>query len=249
MKDIAYYYGTCNGTNPLYSPLAETAEAVAYLNGFVNNVTAPGGACEGNEYLLSMYPYIEEMQGNLSYIEKATDCPPVQEEWAKIFNDVFCDDYFIAIYVLFMTNSALCVCLYGLMVSSSLISQYFDDYWETGNLVEGGVDGANLLDVDTLERKQLQPDGSVSMSSASLPTGAGTAAGNMFYSNQFAPSQPPAPNPTIAQLQSPSAKGLEPLYSTKVGRIMTLARQRYMSFHNIPFLSWTNSTISCLNYS
>ena len=169
VEEIAYFYGTCNGTNPLYEPLSSAVDATTALGVTVTVLTQPNGSCPGNEYLLATYPSIANMLSNISYIEEATQCPPLQEEWANIFNEAFCDKTFIAIYTLFTTLSALLVALFALMITSSLISQYFDDYWETGNLVtQHGATMVNDSLLDSVE--QLQPDGSVTLSSATLET-------------------------------------------------------------------------------
>ena len=167
VRDISTYYGTCNGTNPLYDPISSAFVAVNSLSVTVNTLTEPGGNCEGNEYLLSTYPYITNMYNNISFIEDSTDCPPLQHQWANIFNDGFCDHTIIALYVLFVTVCSVMVTLYALMVISSMISQYFDDYWETGNIVT--QHGAAMIDANILDDvSQLQTDGSVKISSVSL---------------------------------------------------------------------------------
>jgi hypothetical protein len=165
VEDMAYYYGTCNGTNPLYEPISSSVDAVTALAATVTTLTEEGGACEDNPYLLATYPSIANMFGNISFIEQASDCPPIQNEWANLYNESFCHSYFIAMYAMFWTLSCLLVCHFLLMITSSLISQYFDEYWETGDII-GGMDPTALNENLLESANQLQPDGSLTLSSA-----------------------------------------------------------------------------------
>ena len=163
VEDMAYYYGTCNGTNPMYAPLSLSVDATTSLAATVTTLTEDGGACEDNPYLLATVPFIVDIFLNVSHIEEASDCSWLQQVWAKLHNETFCNSYFIAIYSLFWTLTCVLVSHFILMITSSLISQYFNQYWHTGDLVDK-KGPATLNDNIVHGVEQLQPDGTLTLS-------------------------------------------------------------------------------------
>ena len=128
--DTIAYYATCNGTNPIVEPLGDAYATVLLWNETITTLTEPGGDCEGNPYLIACYEDIDDILGNLTMIAETAACPPIQDEWANIFNDAVCDSGFYGIFFVWASQFTAIAFLFVLMVISSLLFKYFGLHWD-----------------------------------------------------------------------------------------------------------------------
>eukprot|EP00602_Paraphysomonas_sp_CaronLab_P000092 CAMPEP_0185029090 /NCGR_PEP_ID=MMETSP1103-20130426/15190_1 /TAXON_ID=36769 /ORGANISM="Paraphysomonas bandaiensis, Strain Caron Lab Isolate" /LENGTH=504 /DNA_ID=CAMNT_0027563707 /DNA_START=1 /DNA_END=1512 /DNA_ORIENTATION=- len=132
-ETVAEYYGTCNGTNPFDDSLDSAYDAMDSITEGLDYLTQSGGPCEGNPYLLQCYPNVDDINGNLTFIEGEISCEPMQRQWAKLFNDSVCDGYFTAVFITFFTLLLIILCLFSLLIVASLLYQYFGELWEVSD--------------------------------------------------------------------------------------------------------------------
>ena len=127
----ATYYGTCNGTNPIEDPVTDAYDAVEALELAINTLTASGGDCEGNTYLLACLPIIEDMYVELDDIEQDMSCDPLQKLWGDIVNDATCHNVYTGLFILTLSVILVVILYFSLLIFSSLIYQYFGELWST----------------------------------------------------------------------------------------------------------------------
>jgi hypothetical protein len=139
----AIYFGTCNGTNPFDESVSEAYEAVQDLEQAINVLTALGGTCEGNTYLLECLPVIADMYTEIYDIEVDMSCGPLQQFWGDIVNDATCHNIYTGLFILFWTVSLIFLAYFSLLIVSSLIYQYFGELWHAEDSLKLLVDVNN----------------------------------------------------------------------------------------------------------
>jgi hypothetical protein len=188
--DVATYYGTCNGTNPFAASLSDAYAAVNALNTSLAVLTGSGGSCEGNPFLLACYPAVDAIYGELASIDGNIACEPIQEQWVNVFNKAICHDYYMGLYIIFYVAAFTLVLLFIVMVTWSLLYQYFGKLWDTDeHIVEVmSVDsfGNALLPGSQMTDDEMRYDSSLASSSRDENVMYSTAVSSVHYKTTHA---------------------------------------------------------------
>jgi hypothetical protein len=133
--DIAAFYSSCEGPNPITAPIANAAVSLKLLNASIAMLSAPGGDCEDNAYLLDCSASIEYAYTNLTAVEEIANCAPVEKQWKDVFNDAVCRDGYEGMHITWTTQCVVCALVLVVLVSASLTYPYFTTNWKTGTIV------------------------------------------------------------------------------------------------------------------
>lgn len=125
--DMASYYATCTGTDPLESSLTSAYTAVNDMQSALVDAEA---ACPGNEYVANMIAEIPQMMATLYSIGNATSCPPLQAQVNEVVETGLCKDSFIGLFVIWVSQFITVLTLFSVTVVVSIMYQFFGRYWD-----------------------------------------------------------------------------------------------------------------------
>lgn len=129
---IAAFYSTCEGPNPITAPIVDAAVSLKLLNASIAMLSAPGGSCEENSYLLACSTSIQYAYTNLTAVEESADCEPVEKQWKEVFNDAICRSGYAGMHITWTTQCVVCALVLVVLVGASLTYPYFTTNWKTG---------------------------------------------------------------------------------------------------------------------
>jgi Tweety len=126
-SEMVSYYSTCEGTNPLYTPVSSAQSLAGEMASFINDLL--DSSCVNNSYLIQAQGNITAIQSCLNNIEQSYACPPIELEFNQILTNGLCEDGFTGLYILWLwiyVTSSLAVVS---TVIVSVIHMYFARYW------------------------------------------------------------------------------------------------------------------------
>jgi len=127
--NLAEYYSTCEGTNPIDSELSEHLSDISGFNSTLQYITAPEAACEGNSYISSMIDELQVIYTSLNSVSDLAECAPINYHWNEVFNTGICDKAYTGLFVVWMSQITTLVLLMLLTLTVSILYQYFGVYW------------------------------------------------------------------------------------------------------------------------
>lgn len=113
VQEVASYYATCTGTNPLDDPLNSATDLVN--DGKAATQAVLDSSCPGDQYLQDALVQLDSVQATINNITATMACPPLQRQVQVLLNDGLCGDFFKGMYVIWLT---MYVCGAGLLLCS-----------------------------------------------------------------------------------------------------------------------------------
>lgn len=150
LRNIASYYATCIGNNTLQHDIDSGTSSLTAMNSSLTMLLTPPYIptqnCPGNHD-------IQSLQGTMNYISYAVDgieldltCSPIQEIWFAMMNEGFCKNLYTGIFYIWGSQLVTSFFLFLLMVTMSMIYQYFDIV----RIAPSGEDGDGKTPADHL---------------------------------------------------------------------------------------------------
>ena len=130
--DMAAFYSTCHGTNPLIQPLASAALSLEAMNRTITALYADDAACEGNVYLKDCSRSISYAYSNLTAVEDSAQCQPVASSWDDLFNEAVCDNGYTGVYITWISQGVTTAAVFAAVVAAGLLVPYCSSKWTTG---------------------------------------------------------------------------------------------------------------------
>jgi hypothetical protein len=125
-KNVARYYATCEGQDPLYVYLNTAYNAFAKLNTSLPSIY---DYCPDNAYLDDMISSAHVMLKSLDIIKSASNCAGVQSHWANVFETGTCNDGFQGLFIIWLVQFIMVLFLFLLTSTVSVLYQYFGLMW------------------------------------------------------------------------------------------------------------------------
>ena len=123
------FFLTCQGTDPLESPLRNLSTSIEYFSHQVANITATK-SCGNTAALNNMQFQINSMQASYSYIVNNTQCSQIQSSFDTFAETNLCGDTFLGFYIIWLSQYLTAGCLFLMTVVASIIYQLFGRYWD-----------------------------------------------------------------------------------------------------------------------
>lgn len=123
------YFLTCQGVNPLQSPLVNLSTSIEYFTTQVANITS-SKSCTNTAALHNMQFQINSMQASYVYIVNNTQCPAIQSSFDSFSETNLCGDTFLGFYIIWLSQYLTAGCLFMMTVVASVIYQLFGRYWD-----------------------------------------------------------------------------------------------------------------------
>lgn len=123
------YFLTCQGSNPLMSPLGNLSTSIEYFTNQVANITATK-SCANNAALHNMQFQVNSMQSSYIYIVNNTRCSSLQSSFDNFAETNLCGDTYLGFYIIWLSQYLTAGCLFLMTVAASIIYQLFGRYWD-----------------------------------------------------------------------------------------------------------------------
>eukprot|EP01041_Mallomonas_annulata_P006332 gene6332-12810_t len=96
-QNVASYYSTCEGTDPLATYLNSAYDAFAKIN-----ISLPDIAenCQNNVYIGNMMIHSHIMVNAIGSMKTVSECPMIQAHWQNVFNYGVCNDMFTGLLII-----------------------------------------------------------------------------------------------------------------------------------------------------
>lgn len=131
-RDIATYYSSCNGTNPISEPIESAFVSVELIDLTVTELSRTGGKCAGNPYLIHCSEVVKYANGNLTALLESAICPPVKNDWEDFFHDAVCHDGYQGLFDAWIADYATVFTLYITLLVGCCSYQYIGSQWKIG---------------------------------------------------------------------------------------------------------------------
>jgi hypothetical protein len=128
-RDLAAYYSSCNGTNPIAEPIETAIVSIEKLDLTVSTLSAPNGKCPQNPYLVHSASIITYAHGNLTLLLSSSLCLPIQNDWNALFYDAVCDEGYRGIVEAWIANYATLFMVYITLLIGCCTYQYIGSAW------------------------------------------------------------------------------------------------------------------------
>ena len=184
LANTAHYYATCWGENPIHQDLSYSYAVRDVLGTDMNKLYNPDfptvGAnptppCLLNHEVMVAYRSLQRVHTIYELVASQTSCETLHPIMAETFQLAVCINTFGGIYALWWTQAGICTGLFLLVISASVLREYFADseevdengnrisYWNIHSTMEDQVKAkkeelALLRDDETDAGTLLEPD-------------------------------------------------------------------------------------------
>lgn len=131
-RDIAEYYSSCNGTNPISEPIESAFVSVELIDITVTELSKSGGKCEGNIYLLHCSDVVTYANGNLTALLESAVCQPVKDDWDTFFQEAVCREGYQGLFDAWIADYCTVFMLYVTLLIGCCSYQYIGSQWKIG---------------------------------------------------------------------------------------------------------------------
>lgn len=91
------------------------------------------GIKTGNEDLIALYSTTASMDDSVYVIQSQLQCPPLQAELQDLLFNSICDDTFMGLYILWVSQYSTVLFLFLLSIVGSVVHNFFGAFWHVKN--------------------------------------------------------------------------------------------------------------------
>ena len=129
MKNILNYYLTCEGTNPFQANIQNSTIYTNQVKAELTQLVTLIPACNLDVNIQQSFHYIDNINLDLFNLVDETQCGTIYNVFNTAINQGLCNYIFTGYYALWITQFVTSGCFFFVMCYSSVLYQYFGQYW------------------------------------------------------------------------------------------------------------------------
>jgi len=142
IQQLAKYYSTCHGLNPMHRSLAQSyadRDIVGHMLMDLFNPALAHPACISDPTVIKSYRSLQAMYSTYESLATEMACSAIHPMYARIFTIALCTNTMGGVLGLYISGYVMAFGLFLVAITASVLMLYFDEHWHLEQNMEEKV--------------------------------------------------------------------------------------------------------------
>lgn len=143
IQQMAKYYSTCHGLNPIHASLAESYRYRDIIGNQLLDLFDPaktGAPCMSDRTVIRSFRALQSMYVVYENLASLMECDRIHDQWDRIFTLALCTNTMGGVLGLWIAGLITALGLFAVAITASVLMLYFDEFWELEKRMEEKVE-------------------------------------------------------------------------------------------------------------